>query len=381
MTTGDAPPTPQDSLQDAPSPGAVLEEELISRGWSQADFAAIIGRPPRLVNEIIKGKRAITPETALAIGEALKTGPEHWMRLESAYRLSLLRVRANPIAHRAKIFGRLRVRELQKRGWITDKTSLVDLEKDLLAFFGMRTLDDEFSIPHAAKKSSYENITAQQAAWLARTRQLASRLPVEGRYSAAKQQALYGKLRMCVENVDDLRRIPPILSAAGIRFVIVEPLAGSKIDGACMWLSPEDPVVVLSLRYDRHDIFCHALWHELDHIEHNDGQSGGMLDTNLFSPDVEDWAKPIEDRANRNAASRLVPQKEMEAFIAGAGGIYSEPRLVHFAQKIRVHPGIVLGQLQHRGLLPWSAYAYLRAKFRHIITQVAPTDGFGMLIT
>jgi HTH-type transcriptional regulator/antitoxin HigA len=45
-----------------------------------------------------------------------------------------------------------------------------------------------------------------------------------------------------------------------------------------------------------------------------------------------------------------------------------------------VHPGIVLGQLQHRRLLPWSAYAQLRAKIRDILSHVAPTDGFGMLI-
>jgi HTH-type transcriptional regulator / antitoxin HigA len=46
-------------------PGEFLRDELEARGWSQTEFAEIIGREPRVVNEIILAKRAITPETAL----------------------------------------------------------------------------------------------------------------------------------------------------------------------------------------------------------------------------------------------------------------------------------------------------------------------------
>ncbi len=122
-------------------PGAILKEELSARGWSQADLAAILGRPPRVVNEIIKAKRAITPETAHGLGEALSTGPELWMNLESLYQLSLVRVKHSAIARRARIFGRFPVRELQKRGWISGGSNLDGLERSLLAFFRMESLD------------------------------------------------------------------------------------------------------------------------------------------------------------------------------------------------------------------------------------------------
>ncbi len=67
-------------------PGEFLREELEERGWTQAEFASILNRSPRLVNEIISGKRGITPETAKALGAALGTSPEYWLNLETAYR-------------------------------------------------------------------------------------------------------------------------------------------------------------------------------------------------------------------------------------------------------------------------------------------------------
>ena len=61
----------------AVSPGSVLAEELEARGMSQKELAARCGRPHQVINEIVQGKKAITPETAL--------------NLESTYRLTLAR--------------------------------------------------------------------------------------------------------------------------------------------------------------------------------------------------------------------------------------------------------------------------------------------------
>lgn len=83
------------------APGEFLREEIETRGWTQIELAEIIGRPTRLVNEIISGKRAITPETAIQLGDALGTGPELWMNLESQYQLSKVTVKNNLIARRS----------------------------------------------------------------------------------------------------------------------------------------------------------------------------------------------------------------------------------------------------------------------------------------
>ncbi len=70
-------------------PGEILKDELEARGWTQAVFAGILGRPHQVVNGILNGKREITPETALQIAAALGSSAEMWVRMEAEYRLHL----------------------------------------------------------------------------------------------------------------------------------------------------------------------------------------------------------------------------------------------------------------------------------------------------
>ena len=72
-------------------PGELLEEELEERGMSQIELARRMGRPRQKINEIIKGKRAITPATALQLEQVLGISARLWLGLETDYRLTLAR--------------------------------------------------------------------------------------------------------------------------------------------------------------------------------------------------------------------------------------------------------------------------------------------------
>jgi HTH-type transcriptional regulator/antitoxin HigA len=74
-----------------PPPGEAIREELQARGWTQRTFAARLGRPVQAVNGIIRGRRQITAETALALSDVFGTSAELWMGLEGRYRLHLAR--------------------------------------------------------------------------------------------------------------------------------------------------------------------------------------------------------------------------------------------------------------------------------------------------
>jgi len=65
-------------------PGEILLEEfLIPLGLSQVVFAEHIGVPVQRVNEIVRGKRGVTPETAWLLAEAFGTSPEFWLNLQA----------------------------------------------------------------------------------------------------------------------------------------------------------------------------------------------------------------------------------------------------------------------------------------------------------
>lgn len=356
-------------------PGEFLKDELEARGWTQVEFAEIIGKDTRLVSEVISGKRAVTPETATVLAAALGTSPDLWMNLESQYQLSKVRNGQEEIARKADLHSRFPVREMTKRGWIESTKNVDVLQQQLLTFFGIRAIADEPTTCFAAKKQKYADTPIAQIAWFFRAKSLAETAPA-AKFSQARVASLIARLKEILPEAERARSVPGILAEFGIRFVVVEALPGSKIDGACFWLDKSSPVIALSMRFDRVDNFWHTLHHELDHIAHKEGMTSPILDADLLEADSAD--KPdFEQRANENAAYQLVPRGELEEFIARANPLFPEDQIVGFAQRMGVHPGVVIGQLQNRRLIPWTFHRRHLEKIREFVIASALTDGFG----
>jgi len=70
-------------------PGELLAEEIEARGMSQRELAKLMGRPPQVVSEIVRGRRGISAETALQLETALGTAAHIWVGLDADYRLAL----------------------------------------------------------------------------------------------------------------------------------------------------------------------------------------------------------------------------------------------------------------------------------------------------
>jgi len=70
-------------------PGKVLLEEFLSElGVTQVALAAHLGVPVQRINELIRGKRGVTPETAWLLAQAFNTTPEFWLNLQAAHDLA-----------------------------------------------------------------------------------------------------------------------------------------------------------------------------------------------------------------------------------------------------------------------------------------------------
>ncbi|MDH3998538.1 MAG: HigA family addiction module antitoxin [Desulfuromonadales bacterium] len=73
-------------------PGKILKEEFLDElGISQVAFAAHIKVPVQRVNEIVRGKRGVTSQTAWLLAQSLDTTPQFWLNLQAAYDLAINR--------------------------------------------------------------------------------------------------------------------------------------------------------------------------------------------------------------------------------------------------------------------------------------------------
>lgn len=84
------------------TPGEYLRDELAARGWTQQQFARILGRPLQVISEIINGRKRITERTAMELGAALGTSARVWLNLENTYRLGKLKSPGPEIGRRAR---------------------------------------------------------------------------------------------------------------------------------------------------------------------------------------------------------------------------------------------------------------------------------------
>lgn len=137
--------------------------------------------------------------------------------------------------------------------------------------------------------------------------------------------------------------------------------------------------MVLSFRYDRVDWFWHTLMHELGHVAHGDGKTTATLDIRLVGSDaVNESEKTAEEiRADEFAVSRLIDQAELSDFV-NRTPVFSRLKIVGFAKRLGVHPGIVVGQLQHRKLVPYTNFRPLLTSVRSFILGSVLTDGWSV---
>ena len=355
-------------------PGEFIREELEARGWTQGDLAQIMGRPLRLVNELIAGKKQITPETARGLAKAFGDDDAlYWMNLDSSYRLAHTAPADEAVGRRARLYSLFPVREMIKRKWIEASDNLDVVEHRTCQFFRIKSVEERPAFAHAAKAGQYDERTALQYAWLYRAKELAEAVRVSP-YSEKKLRVALTKLRTLLVAPEEIRQVPRILADAGVRFVIVEFLPGAKIDGAAFWLN-DSPVIAMSLRFDRVNNFWFVLRHEIEHVLNRDGQ---VIDVELTESIQRKDALPLEEeKANAEASDFLVPMAELENFITRVRPLYSEKRILLFARRIEVHPGLVIGQLQFRDEVPYTHFHKHLVKIREIITQTAVTDGWG----
>ncbi len=331
-------------------PGETLKEILELRGMSQAELAERSGRPKKTINEIAKGKAAITPETALQFELVLGIPATFWNRREQQYRESLARQRESAqFKSLTNWLDEVPYRAMIRREWIRERPQRSEQLQEVLMFFGVAspaTWNEVWKGEQAAFRHSptFRSDPGAMAAWLRKGELMAKDIECP-QFDPSRFKEVLRRIRSLTQVLP--HSVPSLIvkecASAGVCVVFLRELPGTRVSGATRWLNQTNPLMQLSLRYRTDDHLWFTFFHEAGHILLH-----GKRDVFLESEELEKDQKETE--ADSFAHEWLIPQREYRMF--KRLGARSCAAISRFAHQLGIAPGIVVGRLQHDGFLP-----------------------------
>lgn len=345
----------------AVTPGEVLDYELGLRSMSKQELAKRTGFTPKHIISLVQGKSAITPESAIKLERALGMPAEYWLNLESQYQEAAARINEEATLERDLVWlKRIQVNAMVKLNWIRKFSDPKAQLIEVLRYFGIASVsqwDDMWPNLSVAYRqhNSHEIFAESVSAWLRRGEIEAAEIICQPYDKATFRSALDEIRKLTIESpevfVPEMKRL---CAQAGVAVLFIPALPKSGVSGATRWLNPNKAIIQLSLRYKTDDHLWFTFFHEAAHILLH-----GKKELFLEGANGLDVAKEAE--ADNFSAEELIPHKAFSAFIQKKP--FSKQYICSFAKQLGISPGIVVGKLQHNGLLPRTHCNDLKRKF------------------
>lgn len=340
-------------------PGQTLRDTLEGLGMSQADLARRTGLSTKHVNQIVQGVAAVTPETALALEHVTGVPARLWNALEANYRQRQMRLKQQELSLEDRAWLRtLPAKALIERGVIPSPPDDGSLFESMLRFFGVASREAWHAVwmaPEAAFRRSpvFAGDPGATAAWL-RLGEIRATEMLAGTYDRAKFRIALDEIR------NSLLKHPrhTVLLAerltleAGVLFVVVPEVPGTRASGAARWLAPTRPLIQLSLRYAWEDSFWFSFFHEAGHLLLH-GKRELFVDDDQPAGDAEHDADTFAGRV-------LIPPRYEPELLE----LETLAEVQTFARRVKLPPGIVVGRLQREGRLDHAVGNRLRHRLR-----------------
>jgi HTH-type transcriptional regulator/antitoxin HigA len=340
-----------------PHPGETVQEYLDFYEWSQRDLARRTGLTPKTISEICNGKAPITPATALAFEKTFGRPARLWLNLQRQFDEAEARRRE---AAKASTWEEW-VRRFPLKEMRNLRFSLPEGRSDadaLLSYFGVTSPESWASVWQASsvryRQTRTEKIREEAvAAWVRETELVARRLDLAD-FDAAGLRASIGKLRQFTTQPIDkvLEPLQETCARSGVAFVMVPALRNTGISGCARWLTEKRALIGLTLRYKTDDQFWFTFFHEVGHLLLHRTKRPFVVDNaeeSLSDRVVDPEMQEVEAEANRFSADTLIPPSALGAFLRA--GRFTNESIHEFSEKVGVGPGIVIGRLQHEGVL------------------------------
>jgi HTH-type transcriptional regulator/antitoxin HigA len=337
-------------------PGEYLEEVLDELNITQSDLAKRMGRPAQAISEIVKGSKAITPETAVQLEQVLGVPAQLWASLEAEFRLILAKQDyLKEVEKEAESVKGFPYSDLVKLGLVAKTGKTLEKVTELRRFFGVSSLSNIPSVKayQPAFRRDARNTVSHEAlaAWL-RVGQMAAEKAEVPKYDKKALRDALPTLRSMTNNEEPnalIADVRALLASCGVVLVLVPAFKGTAATGATFWHSSDKAVIMMSLRGSWADIFWFSLFHEIAHILLHDKRVTFLED---HSKDPAHAKQEAE--ADAFAQITLIPEKNYREFLGL--GRFDSLSVKHFAESVGIHPGIVTGRLHHDKKLPYTCH-------------------------
>lgn len=346
-------------------PGETLAEMLAYVGMSQVELARRMGRPRKTVNEIIQGKSAITPDTALQLELVLGTPASFWNNRERQYQEAKARIAEEEQLKRQVYWLEdmsIPVQEMCLRQWINCEGEAISQLREVLSYFGAASTQqcediwESYEVVFRRTMARPANWAAV-ATWLRKGEIEAQSIECQQYSAHAFRNALIETRALTKQNVEDV--LPSVVrncASAGVAIVVVPALQNTGISGAARWLNPHKALLQLSLRYKSDDRFWFSMFHEGRHILQHSKKKVFLEPENGAGNKSK-----LEVDADRFAADLLIPPAALRRFLQVIGERYpSRDEVINLARDLGIAPGIVVGRLQFDKVMPFSNLNDLR---------------------
>lgn len=346
-------------------PGEDLREKLEELQMTPLEFAIRVNKPVKTISEVLNGKSAITPEMAVKFEDVLQIPARFWLRRQYLHDESIARQKRKAAIKAASGWAKeFPYAEIAKKGWVPSTSKLEEKVEALFDFFGFSShiswanyylnqkLKAAFRISLKHAKSPYA-----LSAWLQRGENLARDIQAPD-YDPKKLKAVLPQLKaiMAEQPGDFFQKIQTLCLTAGVKVVYTPALKGAPINGAARWIEGNTtPLIQLSSRYNRNDVFWFSFFHEIGHILLH-----GKKDIFLEDGGYDEQDKEKEEEADAFAVEWTLPLKQ-EAILREARPL-NDAQILTFARAWGTHPGVIAGRLHYLELVPRSAFTQFLVK-------------------
>jgi HTH-type transcriptional regulator/antitoxin HigA len=257
-------------------PGDTIQETIDAKGMSQFELAERMGKNPKNINQMIKGKEPISQNTAIQLERVLGIPAQFWLEREREYRQVLAQIEAEEsLTEHLHWIRQFPIAAMQRFGWIPRSADRIQIVKSFLSFFGIASPRqwEEIYLAHSLTVSfrmslAHTNSPGAMSCWLRRG-ELQSYESRPGPFEQSKFYAALDKAKELVRTQpnDFKEQLQRLCSRAGVAVVFTPCLPNVTASGAARWTKNGTVALIqLSCRYKTNDHFWFSFFHEAGHI-------------------------------------------------------------------------------------------------------------------